>query len=395
MRPGEFDELIRQKFDQGDFAFDPANWERMAGKLDGQKKKKSVVIWWLPLTAIAAAVTVSMGFATYMQYTQPPVLPAKTTAAVHHTEHIKSVAQPLATLSAATTTDNSALPPVIDQTPTGNVASAAQQQEKLGIDPENILQAGPVLNPFKKHQTTNGTLLPEAVARVPKRRQSQKIDFLSPVEMAEADQTDIKKQRAMVAINGGVNYASKNSGFSIGATGRKMISDRMYVESDIALTGTGNSQRTASYAVSQAYASSKMSSAGSRTTTVTTTPDPYVSQNPIEVSDKNFNMYYAQVTPTLGYQVFRRMSLGVGPDFQQALSDNRPAPAVLDKNNVQVNPLFDIGFMGKAEVTISHRVHAALFYRQGINNLVTPMDKYIDRNYMQFQLKYTVFNKVN
>ena len=139
-----------------------------------------------------------------------------------------------------------------------------------------------------------------------------------------------------------------------------------------------------------------MSSSSNRTTTT----DPTLStqanapQNSVVVADRSFNMYYAQITPSIGYQVAKRFSVGMGPDFQQALSDTRPAASTLDRNNVQVTPMFDMGVMGKAEFLLNNRIRAAFLYREGINNIVTPMDKYVERSYMQVQIKYSVFRNM-
>jgi len=47
MKPKEFDELIRQKFDQNDFEYNPASWDRLEDQLDGRAKKRSIIMWWL------------------------------------------------------------------------------------------------------------------------------------------------------------------------------------------------------------------------------------------------------------------------------------------------------------------------------------------------------------
>jgi hypothetical protein len=90
------------------------------------------------------------------------------------------------------------------------------------------------------------------------------------------------------------------------------------------------------------------------------------------------------------------MSVAAGPDFQQALADTRP-PAVPIENrpfdNVSVMPLFDMGLIGKAEYSLTKKVKAQVSYRKGINNILTPMDKYIDRDYLQVQVRYSIFNR--
>ncbi len=62
MKPKEFDELVRQKFDQNDFAYNPGNWDQLAEQMDGRARKRSMMMWWLmPLAGIAASVAMAMG----------------------------------------------------------------------------------------------------------------------------------------------------------------------------------------------------------------------------------------------------------------------------------------------------------------------------------------------
>jgi hypothetical protein len=60
---------------------------------------------------------------------------------------------------------------------------------------------------------------------------------------------------------------------------------------------------------------------------------------------------------------------------------------------VEVMPLFDVGVVGKTEYALTKHVKAAVAYRKGINNVLTPMDKYIDRDYLQVQVRYSIFNR--
>ena len=109
--------------------------------------------------------------------------------------------------------------------------------------------------------------------------------------------------------------------------------------------------------------------------------------------DVTYNLSYAQVTPSIGYQLMKRMSIGVGPDFQQMLVDNRPATDASYRGNIQVAPAFDVGFIGKSEYALTKKIKAAVYYRKGVNSIITLTDKYIDRDYVQFQVKCTIFNK--
>ncbi len=120
---------------------------------------------------------------------------------------------------------------------------------------------------------------------------------------------------------------------------------------------------------------------------------PLSMEDIIGEKDISYDLYYAQVTPSIGYKVIKKMSIALGPDFQKMLGDNRPAPSTVDRNNIQVAPTFDVGFVGKTEYALTKKVRAGVYYRKGINNIITPMDKFIDRDYVQFQVKYTIFNK--
>ncbi len=401
MKPREFDDLVRQKFDQGHFEYNPGNWERLETKMEGQPKKKSVVIWWLPLMAIAAAVTVSMGFATYMKQAEP-ILPGLHDA-VAASEHKKHADLPYK--SAGIVTDE----PVVADVPedqasgtetlaTANEKESIKNDDAPHIDPSYLMSDSHFGKSARKLAECAKELQHQVGLAKENSKGKRKVD--PSVELVcgtFADETVAPNGKpATVSLSGGLNMGNKTSGFTLGATGRKMVGARVYVEGDIALISSNNTQKTAYVSDPGTYASAKMSSAGTRTTTGdgVLSSQAGATQGVVVVADKAFNMYYAQVTPTIGYQLAKRFSVGIGPDFQQALSDTRPTPSTLDRNNVQVAPMFDMGVMGKAELIMNDRFRAALLYREGMNNLVTPMNKYVERNYMQVQIKYTVFRNM-
>jgi hypothetical protein len=113
----------------------------------------------------------------------------------------------------------------------------------------------------------------------------------------------------------------------------------------------------------------------------------------VKTAKQSYNLYYAQITPTVGYKILKKLSVGAGPDFQQILIDNRPEPNALDRGTIKEAPMFDIGLMGKTEYNITKSIQAAVSYREGISNIITPTNKYIDRNYVQVQLRCTILNK--
>ena len=397
MKPGEFDDLIRHRFDQGDFAYNPRNWDKMAEKLEGQTKKRGILVWWLPLVGVAAAVTMSMGFVTYMQHAAP-LLPAndqagrvatviETRAADVQMNIVEENHPQKNTKVFASITKFKKNQQEIRQT--------ALTEKEFSLSIENIRVDEHKFNYSAAKSNESGKqknlVINESKPVAKKNRQ-----IIEPVTAYQTFKETPKAKEAIssIILSGGVNYGNKNSGFMFGATGRRMINEKVYVEGDIALAGSNNIQKTAYMVNNGDYVNGRM---GSSTRTSGDVSTPVVSGNTgssIRVADQSYNMYYAQVTPSIGYKLLKRMSVGFGPDFQQVLSDNRPAPSTLDRGNVQVAPLFDIGFIGKTEFTLNGNLKAGIFYREGINNIITPMNKYIDRNYIQFQVKYAIFNKV-
>ena len=70
MKAREFDELVRQKFDQDDFAYNPAHWDQLAEELDGRKtKRRTLFMWWAPLIGVAASMAIALGASTAVSYT--------------------------------------------------------------------------------------------------------------------------------------------------------------------------------------------------------------------------------------------------------------------------------------------------------------------------------------
>jgi hypothetical protein len=113
----------------------------------------------------------------------------------------------------------------------------------------------------------------------------------------------------------------------------------------------------------------------------------------VEERNISYNLNYAQMSPSVGIKIIKRISIGAGPDFQQMIGGNRPAASPLDHGNIQEAPSFDVGMTAKTEYTVTKKIRAGVYYRKGINDLISPSDRYINRDYLQFQLKWVIFNK--
>jgi hypothetical protein len=442
MKPREFDGLVRRKFDEGGFEYKAQSWDMLAEQLDGNEKRRSIAIWLMPLIGIAASVVLAMGV--------PAVL--NQGGGINQ----RSEARYAQIINTQPATDNYMAPEIaMSQTPAptpvvtvakhvGN-KQASKQIVLMASKKESLLanNAGfedaekPTAvmgNTFKNKVALNvfnnaiGTFAAkDGIKKVKKiTRNIGFYTFKEPV-------TNNAMPKVAISVLGGVNYGVQANGFIVGATVRRMINDKVYVEGDIAFLGTSNTSKFSEIEYTETTtpganftgnsksapigigAGSPISYSGpygssatmahapntaargavtERSTSDVPTPPATVTQSHVKVVDKNYNLYYAQVTPTIGYKLVKRMSVGIGPDFQQMLVDNRPVTSPdATTGNIQEVPMFDIGFMGKTEYAVSKNIKAAIYYREGINNIITPMNRYVDRNYVQFQIKCAILNR--
>jgi len=401
MRPEEFDELIRAKFDQNEFDFNPDNWKKLQFRLDFQPSRRSVAIWWFPLLGMAAVLAaVSVGFATYLKNAVPARRNVAPITAVRRKSTNETTNKAAMHILTAKQSEESLK--VIAEHKGNNVNAVndsiivVEKDGFIGINRDNALKNFELQ---KKNEKTRDK--PEVIdlagnSEMVKAQRRKKIitDEGRDKEIAEyRSQTNLKKSTSTIDILGGVNCASRNcaSGFTIGTSGKIMISKRVFLEGDLAFAGSSNTQQTASLS-ENGFSGLFTTSVAARTTDASAQATPSALPYSIKTGNQAFNMYYAQFTPKLGYNLTHRISVGFGPDFQQALQDNRPEAAVLAKYNYLVTPLFDFGFVGKTEFSLTSKVRAAFYYRKGFNNFINPMDKFIDRDYFQVQMKYAVFN---
>lgn len=412
MKPREFDDLVRDKFDQGDFAYNPRNWERLTDQMDGGRRKKRGMIAWLglPLAGMAASVALAMGVTTVLRMGVPagthgagkaqnsqvmamaapavpqvlPAEPAKTEGNTSTHKLVQKTAKPTVSISRQNT---------ITKPADNNGGFHIKLSDKAYV------QASPSGNYKSPADNSLNTLNSQSSQNKPAQQQQNR----KKIVLVDEGYNTFKEEPAVkhpanlsIILSGGVNRGNKNSGYMAGATVRHMINEKVYVEGDVAFTSSSNTQMT-SYAEQIAtvgkIGKETTASVAKVTNEAVIEPTPYEPPTVIRHKEVSYNLYYAQVSPSVGYKIMNRMSIGAGPDFQKALADNRPAPSAVERGTIQVAPLFDIGLIGKSEYAITKQVKAAVYYRKGINNVITPMGKYIDRDYLQFQVKWAIFNK--
>ena len=420
MKPKEFDDLVKQKFEQNDFAYNPAHWDMLAEQMDGKTKKRNIMMWWwAPLAGMAASVALALGVSTVLKMG----VPANEGVGMAHVKNIdqRGNAQPAAASYFAeiaqieAPTEEDIVIPVTDdrQQPTPSATrtkkSNTNTRKRQPVNNRVAVNSNEEDNDGFRidiQSATGKTIVLNANTGAMKKSEEEaknkKLAVTGPIGtfMTEEEETPVKKNhRISVILSGGYNRGAQNTGYMAGATIRKMINDKVYIEGQVAIAGSNNTQ-SMSYKETEVIRNDNMAmntgrqmNTGRTTKDLNKMPASPTTREVIKQKDVSYDLYYAQVSPSIGYNVMKRMSIGVGPDFQQALSDNRPAPSTAERGTIQVAPLFDIGFIGKTELSVTKKLRAGVYYRKGVNNIITPTGKFIDRDYLQFQVKYTILNK--
>lgn len=409
MKPREFDELVKQKFDQGDFEYNPANWEALADELDGNAKKRRYFLGWLPLVGIAASMAFAVGVSTVMHQ-----------AGTVGTETGKEI---------ASNTRSITTPVIRIKTYKPETTTTPANDSSAGKNTQYAASSVAAPNSDHSFSTTHKTIT-DHNDKVDGDDREDEADLAGKATVQQADSTAVAKKKkkpiqvddaiftfksdrsrhdepkTAILISGGFNVGNQANGYSVGASARRMINDKVYVEGSVAFTGSSNMQRYKYMDYSTPNNGSSLNGfngsgfAAKVTLDAKATADDVANdgaggsnKGTLKTIDRQYNLYYAQVTPTIGYKILKKVSVGLGPDFQKVLVDNRPEQSSVDRGNLQEAPLFDIGLMGKTEVSVSRNVKAAVYYREGINNVITPTNRYIERSYFQFQIRCAILNK--
>lgn len=413
MKPKEFDDLVRQKFEQNDFAYNPRHWDMLTERMDGKEKKRRIMMWWwAPLAGMAASVALAMGVSTMLRMNEPmssgeKMAAGRGAATQQHiaergtTVYRHELAQNVVPGQGIPAQDELATPSSrkkIRNTDRNNKRSTPLNTRVAMSNSEESDNRGfriRLQNVPGKQTDLNAK--PEQL-RKNEEEKTKKLAVNEPIGtfIAEEEPQVKKPKRISVILSGGYNSGNRNTGYMAGATIRKMLNDKVYIEGQVAFAASNNIQST-SYAVQEVLSAPTMGTAARMSSRVTkdvnkTTVAP-VTREVIKQKDISYDLYYAQVSPSIGYNVMKKMSVGIGPDFQQMLADNRPAPSSSERGTIQVAPMFDVGFIGKTELSVTKKLKAGIYYRKSVNNVITPMGKYIDRDYLQFQVKYTILNK--
>lgn len=404
MKANEFDKAIRHSYDQGSFDYNPAQWENLLPQLnEAESKKKSLA--WLPFISYAASVLFMVGIGAFLMRNNAPQDGIASTES--WPEHSMIFTQPHVKTELAwqNTAHSNALTAAAQSAP-------ARATQPLLQEPVAMVQNTVIAVTLPNDENILSASIADVQAPVqPLVRKAPKyIDFNSyNYEPAEQE----KRVNTSICLTGGVNYGGSNSGYAMGITAHQKLGENVFVEGDIAfvnnMSGKKTEYVTEGYVPPSTTITTQGTSGGASTTTGAkgahtaarpsgTTPleDANTTTTitiPGQAKGSHYNMFYAQVTPTVGYNVFKNLSLSGGADLQRLLQGEKLMTVTQNVEDAKHLPSYDLGFVGKTEYAVSKQIKATVYYRHGLNNAVSGTDKYIDRNYIQFQLKFSILNR--
>ncbi len=397
----EFDDLLRDKYEQGRFEYKPAAWDRLSAQLP--QKKKSLLrrrIFWLPLAAAAALagfITVPLlrndhkGNITHVQQSAnrevnpaqklPAVDPIVATAPI--VAALPPTVIPLAKKAAISTSSSyhpTIAAPIAKKLLSPTLVDPAQEIAPPPVQPENvapqnkvaIIAPGATLPQIIKN---GGNATVATAPRLPGSRIFVDGVMLKNESPVFEDANGKKFRSTLLSVAGGYKYGTANMGYMVGINGRRSLGEKVFVEGDLAFANSRNAQVTTE--TSNTNFDQVKTVAGKNT----------VGARALSRGEVIGNMYYLQVTPTVGYQVFRTMAVGAGADVQRMFRNEENTLYIMDGSEVKAIPQMDYGVVGKAEYSLTKTFKAGLQYRQGMNGVVAPDKNYLNRSYIQVQLK--------
>jgi len=436
----DFDRGLIEQFEAHDYEYNPAQWNRLAEQLPERQNSLVKRYIWLPLSGIAAAIALLIGVPMMMKKgndNQTVVATRTLTPATNNTSALPVT--PVTEAVAGPVSPEPQTPSVAENNSRANnraasglslVAPQSSGDETSQPGTTRILPLTTnvqVLTPVHslpgaqtsayrsgglKNSNTVRHFAPQLIAKEPvaaeviphaevpvykTEQQPIAVNLQRPVERlntaeqekqhggglnprfdATIDPDDIglnqSSKKASLSIAGGYNQGSTNVGYMVGVNTRKHLGNKLYVEGDVAFAANRNNDQTLSMQTStyESYARNGGFANNLKSSPATS-----------EVS----NLYYLQVTPTVGYQLMNKLSVGAGADVQRLFHDGNKTAFIAENGKMTPVPTMDYGLVGKTEYSLLKNLKAGVQYRYGMNNVLAPDKNYVNRSYLQVQLK--------
>lgn len=393
MSPNEFDRLLREKFDNEMVTFNPDQWKRLASALPKEKNRKLIYI---KLGSIAAAlVLLGFGF-LYFNDSNNSIASVDKKEATPKASIIVSpdlkndspikLNEPTAktTISTPLKLDNlTSSTSIVKKNSTKslhqNTISIKSLETQLAIQEPQVTHGFSETSEkfiLSKHDDVVNSSNQKIKEQISNSALSKTIQ-IADKELEIEDVKLLASKRTSINLTGGVNYGSLNLGYMASISAKQNLSDKLFIEGSIGFLQ--NQEVVSSNMSSSQYSQILNNSNRGR---------------PAKFSESPSGIYFLQLAPMVGYEIFKNLSVGAGADIQRNLEgtiDNRAIVAT--EYGFKMIPIWDAGVTTKAEIGLNRQLKAGIVYREGLNNLLSGTQNYYNRRYVQVQLKLKLYGK--
>jgi hypothetical protein len=383
MKSKEFDDIVRQKFENARLPYNHENWQKLSAALDEKKERNIRLLLW-PLASIAASVAMAIGVFTWVTSNDKEAVQVQKQA-THGTQQVATAPPQQQQVQ-----EVAPMPPKQNATRQNNPAPATPQNRAIAQAPTSVqnrnIQEQRTL-PVQQQEVVATNVTEEQVSTFRAEKEQVIAKNTEPVRSLPLTNKNVfyeevitkrKERDRFIAIAGGLNYGTLNSGYVMGlSAGTKIGSSKFYVESDVAFVGNMANEKNKQTFKTKSSRIGKTTSYNTSTITV----------------QRFYNLYYAQVTPTVGYRVAPSISVGVGVDVQKLLINDILVTETDNPDDAKQLPSYDMGLVGKTEYSVTKEIKASVFYRKAVNKELSGNNNLLNRDYLQVQLKFALFNR--
>lgn len=380
MLANNFDDLLRQRFEEEEPEYNPAAWTRLAARMEEKKSpKRGIIALWPVTIGIAASVTAAACMLMPTEYPQPRTIDIANLTAVRAVIEKSAPLTTTATeLPQLATSPNEASAPFY--TPQVMSAPVAIICTKASVSADTVYSTSEF--PVKSESAPTVTVVKPRV-------------YASYTQGDDADDISLTPaKRIVISVAGGMQYGSLHAGYAAAINVRHDVGRRWYVDADMGYVqyNASGAQQVTFFNNGGGVAARPAAGIGAKASGTggdpsVTTPDAVPEALPTFQATQRPRIQYVQATPGLGFRVSTHFTVGASVDIQRALMAKTAEgePPVQDADG-KILPLTDLGAAGRMQWSITNRLKAGLSYRHGLNTTLQGKSNYLDRNYMQLQL---------
>lgn len=388
----QFDNLIKDKLDSGEFQYNPANWlklREMLNKQDVSIKAKSSSIFMLLSTKklyAAASILLIVSLSTWilMKRSETPSVPLNT---------LTRITQPNIKPSSSIKTIVKTSTP---STPKHHVAiKKSMQQANISFCPtkksipqkwnltEHKIQ--PAISQINFHEDT---ILQQGVAKEQNKQtqtnlptQSSDLNLnIQDFNFSPYPTTKDRQGHTNFGLVGGVGIGGKNMAYTAGVSYTSTLSKALFFDAAICFSSSSVSD------VASLNSSTLNGFSDQFSTSNGVVPVKYAEDEATPIRRTQF--LYVSVNPSLGLKMSSLLSVKAGFDIQQRISNSNYSSYVETNQGLKPLPITDIGLTPKLGIRLNSHWNTYLMYRKGVNQWITNK-YYFERDYMQIQLGYS------